>query len=235
MIALRLNSWPLLAFGAGAASPVGVGGSTQLGERFGPGSAVPRLDLDRLEMVFAQLQRQGMGYKLGAKADDRKLNPRAGGRLGAGPETLEYLDCSGAIRYLVFQATRGALVLPDGSQNQRAWCEERASHGQLHRVAKYPDVARYMTARRLFLAFIKPWTNGCGAVGHVWLVAGGPLDGRADGGATLQGNPQGNPQITPHAATMECYGGHGVGSRPWNERVLAREVHSVYELPVGGG
>ena len=59
---------------------------------------------------------------------------------------------------------------------------------------------------RLFICFIKPFTNGCGKVGHVWLAYMGE--------------------------SMESHGGVGVNSRRLSTGVLRREVFSAYELAV---
>lgn len=169
------------------------------------------VDLDKLERVFAELDLRGVQYGLGAKAEGstykgRRYNKRSSGNLSTAPNTIDNLDCSGWTRYGLFQATNGKLVIPDGSQAQREWCENNG----LHKV-NYPDANRYMTDRRLFIAFIKPFTNGCGEVGHVWLLTQYDKDSAAD--------------------TMESYGGHGIGSRRWDYPVLRRQVFSCYELP----
>lgn len=54
---------------------------------------------------------------------------------------------------------------------------------------------------RLRVAFINP---GGGKVGHVWLVINGQ--------------------------TIESYGGHGAGRRPWNDPVLVRNVDHCFVL-----
>lgn len=60
----------------------------------------------------------------------------------------------------------GALTLPDGSANQRDWCDQH-----LRKLARYADV-QYAAAdpSRLFIGFISPNFAG---VGHVWLVRAG--------------------------------------------------------------
>ncbi len=159
---------------------------------------IPKIDLSVIEKLHAQCERRGVGYGLGAKAD----------HLSDGPDKFSHIDCSGYIRVLLFHATNGALVIPDGSQNQREWAEKN-----LNQVGRYVDAASYMTGNRLFICFIKPHANGCGAVGHVWLLRD------ADTG------------IGVRAETVESHGGHGPNSRAWNTGVLIREVYSVFELP----
>ncbi|MEN6581695.1 MAG: hypothetical protein ABFD54_04540 [Armatimonadota bacterium] len=53
---------------------------------------------------------------------------------------------------------------------------------------------------RLRIAFI----NGANGAGHVWLIINGQ--------------------------TIECYGGHGAGRRPWNTSVLLRKVDACFVL-----
>jgi hypothetical protein len=177
---------------------------------------IARVDLNSLERDFAQLERQGVAYGLGAKAEGytykgRQWNPNSTRKLSTPVSTIEHLDCSGFVRYLLYRATDAKLEIPDGSQNQREWCEQQAAAKLLHKVSKYENTNKYLTKERLFIAFIKPWTNGCGEIGHVWLVGQFNKDSFAE--------------------TMESFGGHGVGSRLWNARTLLREVYSVYELP----
>jgi hypothetical protein len=162
----------------------------------------PLIDLSILERDFAQLERQGVSYGLGAKAP--------AGFFHAAPDVslanLKHIDCSGYVRLAIYRATGGKLTLPDGSQNQRAWAEKNL------REVPYQDAARYMTGKRLFICFIKPHANGCGDVGHVWLLLdGSDNDGRAE--------------------TFESHGGAGIDSRAWNTRVLLREVYSCFEVP----
>ena len=157
------------------------------------------VNLEKLLALHAECERRGIKYGLGAKAP----------AMAATPAQIARIDCSGYVRWLLWQASGGALKLPDGSQNQRDWCEKN-----LREVGSYRDAAQYMTGKRLFIAFIRPGYNGCGPVGHVWLL----LDGDPGMGVT--------------AETVESYGGHGPGSRPWNARTLMREVYSVFELPV---
>ncbi len=156
-----------------------------------------KVNLQELLKIHAQAERQGIRYGLGSKAPS----------LSSPVHTIPAIDCSGYVRWLLFQASGGTLKLPDGSQNQRAWAEQN-----LREIGSYRNAAAYMTGTRLFIAFIRPHHNGCGAVGHVWLL----LDG--DNGAGVA------------AETVESCGGRGVCSRPWNTGTLLREVYSVFEL-----
>jgi hypothetical protein len=183
-------------------------------------SRIPLVDLDRLEHVIAQMERRGVKYGLGAKAEGgkhpetgRRFNPRSNGTISTPVSSIDNIDCSGLVRYALHYATKGALRIPDGSQRQREWCEDMARLGLLHPVGRYADAAKHMTGKRLFICFIKPFTNGCGPVGHVWLLS------QYDDGDN--GTP---------AGTLESHGGVGVNSRAWNSRTLVREFYSCYEL-----
>lgn len=156
------------------------------------------VDLDILEQDFAQLERNGVSYGYGKKAPSIMCDP----------DKIKSIDCSGYVRWALARATGGNMKIPDGSQMQRAWAEANL------REVKYVNAARYMTDSRLFIAFIKPFTNGCGKVGHVWLLA--------------QYNDGDNGTAT---GTLESHGGAGINSRNWNSRTLIREVYSCFELP----
>lgn len=183
--------------------------------------AVPSVNLQILETLFAQMERNDVRYGLGAKAEggsdprnNHRWNPRSNGSLSTPVNSIDNIDCSGFVRYALFHATNGALDIGDGSQNQRGWCEHKAAAGELHAVQSYANSAKFINAHRLFICFIKPNTNGCGPVGHVWLVT------QYDDGDnhTLAG-------------TLESHGGTGINSRPWNSKTLVREFFSAYELP----
>lgn len=159
------------------------------------------VDLPKLIDFYAECERVGIGYGLGAKAP----------KMSFPPDRIEKIDCSGFVRWALFHATGGALLLPDGSQNQREWCEWKERNGHMRKTSSYENAARYMTDSRLFICFIKPGVNGCGNVGHVWLLCNADNENGAD--------------------TIESCGGRGVTSRRWDTLVLRRQVYSVFELP----
>ena len=119
-------------------------------------------------------------YKLGAKAPS----------LGCPASLIRLIDCSGFVRDALFFATGGKLILPEGSQPQRDWCEENG----LYRLKHYSDVeyAREDDSR-LFIAFLSPHP-GSEWPRHVWLIH--------------------------QARTMESCGSHGVCSRDWDNSNL---------------
>jgi hypothetical protein len=94
-------------------------------------------------------------YAFGEKIND----------LDAFPPHEKECDCSGGIRYLVYQATEGLCKMPDGSVNQRQWCEDN----HLYKLKKYSDVV-YGGPYRVFICFFRP---RFGKAGHVWIVCGG--------------------------------------------------------------
>lgn len=164
---------------------------------------LPSIDLKELERVFSILDIKGVRYGLGAKIPlSRKPTD----------SKITRVDCSGWFRYGLYWATEGKLKVPDGSQMQRAWCEQMAAKGVLKKK-NYKDLPM-ADESRLFVAFIKPFTNGCGSVGHVWFVS------------------KINADMVPD--TMESHGGVGINSRPWNYRTLWNQVYSCYELPTYG-
>jgi len=159
--------------------------------------------------VYSALARLGFNctrYGLGAKASENPFFRNFRALLGS----IKRIDCSGFVRLVIYRATKGKVLLPDGSQNMRAHFEELARDPQSGvRSVDYSEAAHYITPKRLFICFIKPNARGCGDVGHVWLLVG--RKGKA--------------------MTLESHGGRGVDSRPWNTHVLLDEDFSCYELP----
>ena len=80
--------------------------------------------------------------------------------LSSRPEDITSIDCSGFVRYLMYQASSAALRMPDGSVVQNEWC----GHQQLPLV-NYRDAARHDQLIRI--AFLPPHH---GHAGHVWLI-----------------------------------------------------------------
>ncbi len=160
------------------------------------GTLVPvaAVSLSLLTGIFDRQVLHGIPYGFGHKAKSLTMLP----------EKINSIDCSGEVRYLLAQGSKQNLIIPDGSVTQREWCEPRL------REVDYNDLPM-ADESRLFIAFITPFINGCGRVGHVWLAGKFDSDWAPD--------------------TLESYGGHGVGSRNWNARTLMRMVHKCFELP----
>lgn len=119
-------------------------------------------------------------YKLGAKAPS----------LAADSNAITRIDCSGYVRWLIARASSPRIILPDGSQQQLAWCDAM----EWHELAAYSDV-QYAAEdpSRLFIAFLSP-KPGKAWPRHVVLVRSG--------------------------MTMESCGSAGVTSRPWDHRAI---------------
>jgi hypothetical protein len=96
---------------------------------------------------------------------------------------------------------RQGITLPEGSQEQMEWFK---SKGPGDATADYAAVGN-SPAGELFICFALDTRASGGHAGHVWFVESGE--------------------------TMECYGGVGVGSRLWYNRVLRRIFHVAFRVP----
>jgi hypothetical protein len=182
--------------------------------------ALPLIDLDILFSDFGQLERLGVVYGYGAKAPQTykgKLIKLSEVTPAIIKQVTGSIDCSGYFRWGIARATKGALVLKDGSQNQREQFEEWAQEGLIRKV-DYRQAAQYITQKRFFANFIRPGYHGCGPVGHVF------------GSAQYDDGNNGT-----KCGTLESHGGGGCISRPWNYPVLLREVYNSFELPTVQG
>lgn len=113
------------------------------------------LDEDRLRELVAACRKAGVRYGLGSKAPSLTAVP--GRDFGA-------IDCSGFVRWALYQASDGRLKLPDGSVNQQDWV--RANN------YKKSDIeAGKLADGRVRIAFMSPSDGG--GVGHVALVLNG--------------------------------------------------------------
>ncbi len=145
--------------------------------------------------ALAACQFRGVSYGLGSKAPEPF----------SAKVCFRRIDCSGFVRWALWVATRGAVLLPDGSYLQNDWC---AAQGFKHAdSAAYANTALHDGHVRL--CFHKPGGRGGDGIGHVWLVYG---DGSGE------------------AMTLESYGGHGPGRRPWNHQWFLDHVDDIYVL-----
>ena len=118
---------------------------------------------------------------------------------------IHSLDCSGFIRWLLARSSNQGIILPDGSANMREWLQQNHRDWLVGNGRDAYESAGYQseaTEMDFYLCFIDPNSDHAG---HVW----GVQDGH----------------------TLECYGGHGVGRRPFSQAVLMREVSFVFKVP----
>lgn len=95
---------------------------------------------------------RGVSYGLGAKAD-------SGGRdLIAYPPKYDHIDCSGWVRAALAWAS--GVIIPDGSVNQREWCEAKGL-----KRSNYAALLRSDNIVRI--AFIR--AGKVEKIGHVYL------------------------------------------------------------------
>ena len=116
------------------------------------------LDADALAGYLRACEARGVGYTLGAKADDH------GRDLLQNPPRYGAIDCSGWVRAAVGVATGGTLILPDGSVCQNEWCGRQG-------LKRSDREALSLRDGRTRIAFIRPSTAH--PVGHVFLARDG--------------------------------------------------------------
>ena len=112
------------------------------------------LDPEKLRQYLAVCMARGIGYKLGAKADD----------LEGEPPDYEHIDCSGWVRAAVAVASHGQTILPDGSVNQNDWCAAQGFKRSTYAACRLQDGLTR-------IAFIRP--SLAHAIGHVYLARNG--------------------------------------------------------------
>lgn len=149
------------------------------------------VDLKLLLQLHARCEDR-VRYGLGAKAP----------KLSAASHEIHKIDCSGYVRWLLYRASGGELVLPDGS-----WHQNKFAASRFRKIMRYRDVT-YADPSRLFLAYLPPIPK----IGHIWLVNRREHNGDVD------------------VWTIESHGGHGANSRRWNYGVL-KYATACYEIP----
>ena len=136
------------------------------------------LDPEKLRQYLSVCMARGIGYKLGAKADD----------LAGEPPDYDCIDCSGWVRAAVAVASHGQTILPDGSVNQNDWCAAQGLKRSTFAACRLQDGLTR-------IAFIRPSLNH--AIGHVYL---------ARNGRTLEswgGHGPGSRLVTTHVLSAE--------------------------------
>ncbi len=136
------------------------------------------VDPEKLRQYLAVCMARGIGYKLGAKADD----------LAGEPPDYDHIDCSGWVRAAVAVASGGQTTLPDGSVNQNDWCAASGLKRSTFAACRLQDGLTR-------IAFIRPTLKH--AIGHVYL---------ARNGRTLEswgGHGPGSRLVTTHVLSAE--------------------------------
>ena len=114
----------------------------------------PHVSLDVPKMITLEqsCRSAGIRYGLGSKAPS----------LSAKPGSFTRIDCSGFVRWVVYQAA--GVTMPDGSVNQRDWIENNGF--------KRSDVdSGALLDGAVRIAFLSPQDGG--GIGHVVLIHGG--------------------------------------------------------------
>ncbi|MGI4789615.1 MAG: hypothetical protein ACRYFS_12280 [Janthinobacterium lividum] len=136
------------------------------------------LDPERLRQYLAVCVARGIGYTLGAKADDLA---------GVTPD-YDNIDCSGWARAAIAVSTLGQTILPDGSVNQNDWCAAQGLKRSAYAACRLQDGLTR-------IAFIRP--TPAHDIGHVYL---------ARNGRTLEswgGHGPGSRLVTTHVLSAE--------------------------------
>jgi hypothetical protein len=159
------------------------------------------LDVTTLTECLRVCRARRVGYRMGAKVTDwrQPMGEVSGGCMA--------LDCSGFVGWALAVATGGALsrLCDLGSVQQHEWCAAVGFKPSTVDAAKRADGI----LRIAFLAPVPPSGRRRGHPGHVALVRGAPSNQDAE--------------------TLESYGGHGPGARPWTGKGWQAEA-TVYVL-----
>lgn len=150
-------------------------------------------------LAFHKVLSGRVKYRFGAKAPSLKIDL----------SKLKEIDCSGYFRLGLYLSTNPPTAAPDGSYNQRQWCE----HQGFKKLKRYSDVQHAANdSSRLFACFIPPimLRRRTLKAGHVWFV---------HQGKTLESR---GPTI-------------GVSRRHWNQLVFKLRGAVAFELPTRGG
>ena len=157
------------------------------------------LDVGKLLDALRACEARGVVYGLGSKAPEHSGQKYVFDY----PPTFSAIDCSGWVRWAIYHATGGVLLIPDGSANQNDWAGQQgfkhygpsAAHTAYQSVGGNKD--NYLRACFCRASPSEP-------IGHVWLLW--------------------------NAFSLESHGGVGPSSRAWDTPVLSRIVSDVYVL-----
>lgn len=120
------------------------------------GFRVMPLDTAKLEGGLHQCEAVPVHYGMGDKAPEPF----------SFPPNFHAIDCSGFARWVIFHATGGDVLMPDGSYVQSDWCEQ---HG--FKKTDYANAANHDGHVRI--AFHHPGGRGGDGTGHVWIILNG--------------------------------------------------------------
>lgn len=125
------------------------------------GFAVLALSVPLLLAALAACVAKCVRYGLGSKAPQNDKDP-------VFSETPDFhaIDCSGFVRWALWVATRGRVLIPDGSYVQHDWFEDND-----FKRTDYSNAA--LRDGHLRIAFHSPGGRGGDGTGHVWLIFGG--------------------------------------------------------------
>jgi hypothetical protein len=110
------------------------------------------IDIELLLRVHDNAEAPGNQYGLGAKVP---LDTDSTDMPGLA------VDCSGYVRWLIYKATKGTVVMPDGSWIQHEWIRDRGFKKSSVDAANLRDGA-------VRIAFLSPQDGG--GIGHVALI-----------------------------------------------------------------
>lgn len=106
--------------------------------------------------ALSACQFRGVSYGLGSKPPEPfSVKPN-----------FRLIDCSGFVRWALWVATRGQLLLPDGSYVQHDWFTKQG-----FKLTDYANAA--LQDGHLRIAFHAPNGRGGDGTGHVWLIYAG--------------------------------------------------------------
>lgn len=114
------------------------------------------LDVDLLLLLAERTEREGNQYRLGGKAPTLDADSSVISRIG--------IDCSGYLRWLLYRATHGELVIPDGSWMQAEWADDAGLKRSSIDAGEIIDGAVRMAQM--------PPASG-GGIGHIALIHNG--------------------------------------------------------------
>lgn len=168
----------------------------------GPLAGFPVLNIDFPEFIhhFEEAINKHVDYEMGGKAP----NP------GAEPISYTQIDCSGFMEDLNAAGTHGESLkqgMPDGSWNQDDWYTKIGFKRTNYANCQLNDGI-------LRVGIHLPGGRGGDPTGHTWEVLSTPP-------------PAGVQKV---ALSIESYGGHGPGRRPWNHEWFQNHVDHVYCL-----